>query len=271
MAFNDLEISIFGGKPVELYEFSVLGQYWRYTTDDRLVTFNGADFEPISEVRRGSIRTTQNIERSEMQIRLPGKVSIADQFRVAPPSEPIRLRIYSKHRGDPDYIVRGTYRVLGCNWEGSFATLICQQVHSSLKAPGLRRSYQYMCPYALYEGACGVNRNEYEVIANAAAITTLTLTLDTATSFPDNYFRGGYILWESPSGRQDTRMVMSSLGAVLTLQLTTIGLSVGQPVRAYPGCDHTIQMCYDRFANAERYGGFPFIPETNPFAGTTMF
>lgn len=271
MSFNLLETSVFGGSPIELYEFSILGDTWRYTTDDRVTTFQGADFLPISELSRGSIRVTQNIDRTEVRVEMRGNVAIADQFRIAPPSEPVTLRIYKKHRGDPDYIIRWKGRVQGAVWEGPRVVLTCVPVHSTLKQPGLRRSYQYQCPYALYDTSCNVSRAAFEVLGTVTAISGTTITVTFTGTFDANYFAGGYVLWESTTGRQETRMVTASSGSSITLQNTTIGLSVGDAIRLYAGCDHLISTCHTKFNNAERFGGFPFIPETNPFAGTTIF
>lgn len=273
MAFNDLEISVFGGKPIELYEFSVLGQYWRYTTEDRIVTLNSADYEPMAGLKRGSIKVTQNIERSEQQVRVRGNSGIADQYRVAPPSEPVAIRIYTKHRNDPDFIVRWRGRVQNCAWEenGAYANLLCTQVNYSLKQPGLRRSYQYNCPYDLYGPGCKVNRSAYEVIAEVTAINGLVVTLSLPAVVPDTYFAGGYMLWENTTGRQDTRMITGSAGSAITVHLTTIGLAVGDNVRLYPGCDHSPLTCFNKFNNVDNFGGMPFTPTTNPFGGTSLF
>jgi uncharacterized phage protein (TIGR02218 family) len=273
MAFNDLEISIFGGKPVELYQFSVLGAYWRYTTEDRVVTFNGADYAPMAGLKRGSIKVTQNVEKGEQRIQVRGDSEIAREYLISPPSEPVGVRIFSKHRGDPDYIIRWRGRVQNCAWEENtaFATLLCVQANTSLKQPGLRRSYQYSCPYDLYGPGCKVNRSAYEVIGEVIAINGLFLAFDSGDSFPDGYFAGGYFVWEGTTGRQETRMITASTGSIIQSQLTTIGLTVGDIVRFYPGCNHSIQTCYTKFNNAENFGGMPFIPTTNPFAGATMF
>lgn len=273
MSFGLLEGSIWGGSPIELYEFSLLGQYWRYTTEDRVVTFNGADYAPVAELNSGATRVTQNIERGEKRVRMPGNTPIADEYRVAAPSEPVRLKIYKKHRGDPDFIIRWWGRVQMCEWEndGDYATLLCTQVNYSLKQPGLRRAFQYTCPYVLFGAGCGVDRAAHEVPGVVAAITGLTVQVTFADSYDPNYFAGGYALWEGITGRQDTRMITSSVDDLVVLQNTSVGLSIGDTVLLYPGCDHSPGMCHDTFDNIDNYGGQPFIPTTNPFGGTTIF
>lgn len=272
MAFDTLERSIFGGSPIELYEFFILGQAWRYTTDDRTVTFNGADYLAAPLLMRDSIRVTGNIDRSTFTVKVRGDFPIADEFRVAPPSEPVQLRIYKKHRGDSDFIINWRGRVNGCVWEEDVAVLQCTPITSSMKQPGLRRAYSLQCPFALYDSACRVDRNEFIVVGEVTAMSGLDITLDTAAGLDTDWFAGGYVLWENATGRQDTRMVTASTAAgVLTVQNTTIGLEVGSVLQAYPGCDHNISTCVSKFNNSERFGGFPFIPKTNPFGGATIY
>jgi uncharacterized phage protein (TIGR02218 family) len=273
VAFDILERSIFGGKPLELYEFSVPGQYWRYTTEDRIVTFNSADFTPVADLGRGSIKVTQNIERGELEIRMRGDTPLALEYIAAPPSVPVVVKIFRKHRGDPDYIIRWRGRVQNCEWDDNFshATLQCTQSNWSLRQPGLRLSYQYACPYNLYGVGCDVNQADFEVIATVVSISGLNVELSLPSSFADGYFAGGYMLWEGATGRQETRMITGSSGSAIAVQLSTIGISPGDSLRLYPGCDHSSETCRDKFNNIDNYLGFEFIPTVNPFAGATIF
>ena len=42
-------------------------------------------------------------------------------------------------------------------------------------------------------------------------------------------------------------------------------------VTLYPGCDHTLTTCDTAFSNSLNYGGFPAIPQKNPWAGDPVF
>jgi len=268
MSFLDKELSIFGGSPVELYEFTVPGAAWRYTTDDRITVFNGADYMPVSDLKRGSIKVSTQAARTPITIRMRGNAEIADQFRVSAPSSPVALTIFKKHRTDADFVVRWKGRVSSCQWVGDFANFTCSPISSTMKQPGLRRAYQYQCPYALYDTKCRVDRSAYEVFSEVSSIAGSVIGVVGVGIMPAQYFWGGYILWETVTGRQETRMIMQTAGDLLTLQNATVGLALGDVVRLYPGCDHTIKTCYDTFANADRYGGFPLIPKINPFGST---
>jgi hypothetical protein len=38
----------------------------------------------------------------------------------------------------------------------------------------------------------------------------------------------------------------------------------------YAGCDHLLATCRDRFSNVANFGGFPWIPQKNPFSGDAI-
>jgi hypothetical protein len=42
-------------------------------------------------------------------------------------------------------------------------------------------------------------------------------------------------------------------------------------VTLYPGCDRSLAMCDERFNNAVNHGGFPWLPNSNPFRYINIF
>ena len=62
------------------------------------------------------------------------------------------------------------------------------------------------------------------------------------------------------------RAVISHSFGNLTLATPLLEpLPPGARVSLYAGCDKGLNTCKDKFANFNRYGGFPFIPIKNPF------
>lgn len=274
MPFNLLELSIFNGRPIELYEFYVLGQYWRYTNAEVTVPHAGADYVPMPGIKRSGIRATQSVERNELTVRVRGDSDLALEYLQSPPSEQVRIRIYQKHRDDAEFIVRYNGRVQNCSWSenGAVAEIQCAQVSWSLRQPGLRRSFQYSCPYPVFENGCGLSRAAYEVATTVTAMSGTRVTLAySSVAYAANYFAGGYAQWVLPNGRRDRRMITGSAENRIVLHSTNLGLSVGDSVSLYPGCDHQSSTCYTKFDNVENFGGFPFIPDQSPFSGTTIF
>ena len=48
------------------------------------------------------------------------------------------------------------------------------------------------------------------------------------------------------------------------------GLAVGVAFEAFAGCDRTFATCQSKFGNSLNFGGFPWIPAKNPFAGDSI-
>jgi len=67
------------------------------------------------------------------------------------------------------------------------------------------------------------------------------------------------------------RMILSHVGDTVTLTAAILGLAPGSTVTAFAGCDHTISTCDSKFNNRENFGGFPYFPSINPFAGGPIF
>ena len=42
------------------------------------------------------------------------------------------------------------------------------------------------------------------------------------------------------------------------------------PFEAFAGCDRTFATCQSKFGNSLNFGGFPWIPVKNPFAGDSI-
>jgi hypothetical protein len=66
-------------------------------------------------------------------------------------------------------------------------------------------------------------------------------------------------------GDDEKRLVTGHTGNVLTLQIPFPTDVTGATAVVQPGCDHKITTCTSKFSNDINYGGFPLVPEKNPF------
>jgi hypothetical protein len=82
---------------------------------------------------------------------------------------------------------------------------------------------------------------------------------------PDGYYVGGSILLVMADGMTEQRAIESRAGNTLTLLSGTSGLTVGQAVKVYPGCNQTSEMCDAVYNNILNYGGFRHMPGKSPF------
>lgn len=270
MTYDAREASVQSGAPVELFEFARGSLVFRYTSADADFEFGGETFV-AAPLQRGKLETSSERARNALTIQCARDFEIADFYRVAPPTDIVSLIVRRVHRDDAGVAVIWHGRVLNCDWQGSVASLRCEPVTSSLRRPGLRRSYQRGCPHVLYQqgdGMCNVVRATHSTVTTVAAVSGLTLTVAALGAKP---FAGGFVEWEVASGVIERRFIVSFSGLVLTLSQAFQGIAIADAVTVSPGCDHTQATCNGTYANGPNYGGFPFIPIINPFAGTPVY
>jgi uncharacterized phage protein (TIGR02218 family) len=274
MSYELIETSTDDGQPVELFEIAYSGQYWRYTSAATVQTRLTSDYTPIP-CGRTDLEPTSDPSKSDMTFTFPRSVEVGEIFRIQPPSEVVTMTVYGKHVGDPQFIVIWKGRIITADWEGPYIKLIGESVFSSLRRPGLRRRFQYQCPYALYSQQCGVNRDAWKESRPLSSISGLNLQVMSTIGKPDNFYAGGYVTWiNNINDNIEKRMIRSSNGTtgVLTLSNIPLALSSGQLLTLYPGCDHTLGGAgCSKFSNTANFGGQPFIPKKNPFGGASIY
>jgi uncharacterized phage protein (TIGR02218 family) len=270
MTFEAFETSAYGGRPVEIYTFRRDYQAWRYTSADRDVVVDNQTFTAHS-ISRTEIEDSHEKARASLTLTVPADLEVADLYRVAPPAMTITLTLQAYHVGDAELAVLWTGRILGVEWAGNAAKITLEPVSTSMRRIGLRRLFQRQCPHVLYGSACGVDRTAYRIEGVIDTVGGASITVPEADLLPDGYLAGGYVEWDIATGIADRRMIESHAAGVLGLVGPTYGMAGGQAVRLYPGCDHILTTCQDKFGNAINFGGFPWFPGNNPFSGDPVY
>lgn len=272
MTYSAIEASSADGSPVELYTFARGLVTWRYTSAQRDIEYEDALYE-ARVMDRDAVELSTDAPRSAITVRAQRDIEVAELLRITPPTDVITLTIRQLHLTDPDAqaVVVWQGRVLSASWSGPQVSLRCEPVYTSIRRPGLRRLYQRQCPHVLYGPDCGVLRGAYARSGTVSAVSGTVLTIDEAASQPDGYYAGGMLTWEESPGVAIRRMIVGHEGASITLTLAIPGLAAGAQVELLPGCDHTLATCDQRFSNAHNYGGFPWIPQRNPFGSDPIY
>lgn len=90
--------------------------------------------------------------------------------------------------------------------------------------------------------------------------------------FADDFFNGGLVVWETgnnagigPKSNIEIRDFVADDGVTITQDIelfTTLpfDIVVGDTARIITGCDKVFQTCIDKFNNARRFKGEPFVP-----------
>lgn len=277
MTFDARETSISDGQPVELYEFQMGLEYWRFTSGDEDVTHDGATYlrEVITSPR---IEASVEIQRGNITLTVARTMPIAELFRIGQPPEIVLVVIRRIHRGETEDATVWMGRVLNVNFSSDVsAEITCESIHSSLKRIGLRRPYQRNCPHVVYsqgDGLCNADEASKRETASLTAVSGRELTSGIFGLHPDGYYAGGMVEWESSPGRVERRAISNSAAGVIVISYPFKGLPTGANVIVIPGCDHTLDGpfgCVNLHANSDNYGGQPYIPIINPFSGTSVF
>ena len=275
MTYDLIETSTFNGQPVELFEFSRGASFWRYTNSEEDVVSFGATYESAT-IQRSKIEQTQDLGKSVIMINMPRILDFVQQYIQSPPSDIVSLTIRRFHSTDPDIsnpantVVIWIGRVVNIRFEEDTVIARCEPVLTSLRRGALRRVYQTTCPHVLYGSVCRANRNNFRLTTDVESFTATTLSATAIDAQPDGYYTGGFIQW-SVGSNVNKRFIIGHTGDTITLNLGLTGLDVGTTVEIFPGCDHRLTTCVNKFNNELNYGGFPYIPIKNPFSGTPIF
>lgn len=267
MSYSSYETSIASGEPIELYKFVEGSNISLFSTYHDDIEFNGELYIP-SSLKRDRIKQTTDSFKNDISIKFPRNNEFALSFITSTPEDITTLTIFRGHVGDitSDGIDFQSYwkgRVLGADVTGNEINMVCESVFTSMRRVGVRARYEYSCRHALYSTGCGLNKVSF---ANAGLITAIstnriTLTISELALQSDGYYSGGFIVVEGIR-----RFIINHVGNTIDLMSNIPeNIIVGHNVTFYAGCDHSKETCNSKFSNIINFGGFPYIPSSNPF------
>lgn len=298
MSYWHRELSADRSDPAELYEFLVYGggqleQALRYTPAQTPIQHQGEIYAPLA-ITRDAVQLGGEIERIQFRLRVPIGSPPARLFVDLYSSHVIvRLRIW---RLQPTgWLLFWTGRITGAAMEDETVVLRADPFAGVLQREGLRGRYQTGCRHLLFGPGCGLQRDQWTTQVTVTFVPTPSYVqpgdqyfFEFETSHPPSGWPGGYLVgdpiwgeyWAMGyavcPGKGRAMINWSELieltgsgtytGGVLAVRPIP-GLAVGDVVTLVPGCNKTLQHCADKFANLANYGGFPWIPAKNPFAG----
>lgn len=265
MYFN-IEDSLDEGAPVELYEFTQGNKKFSYSSGASDVDYLGRTFAGLS-LTRDSVKQTSDIFKDSLKLTFPRSNEFAAQYLGFAPEDVTTLCVYRGHYGDDDFIVYWKGRIIGAKASGNSIEIECESIFTSIKRPGLRARFEYNCRHTLYQTGCNINREQYRHDGIISSITgELTVEISGASIQPNGYYTGGFLV--APSGA--TRFLTDHREEAVDLSRPLSELASGMSVTIYPGCDHLKETCHTKFNNLDNFGGFPYIPQRNPFNGSSI-
>ena len=240
----------------DLYHFSTENTDWYITDAKRSIVYALQTYEPAAVSRE---RWDRTIEDQTIYINGPEDLAPFDQFKKYNPSNVLTLTIRNSVTTDIELFGK----VLTASYEGRKGTcqLQLQAITNNIRGDLPTHRYSPGCNWALYDGDCTLDKNNFNVTFPAAAATfpdDFTIQHPSIASEPDKTFNSGHV--ENGQERlfivrheSDTIKVMNPFNIIAALNIVV-----------YQGCNKRRNTCITKFNNEINFGGYPFVPEKNP-------
>lgn len=291
MSFNQFESSEQDGKPTILYEFRIGTTFKRYcgADHDLTVTQQTPDgpvdvlYSQCAISDQGSSQGGGDGNSDELQISIQSDTDIAKLYDGTPPSQTVWVTKRKVHEADADMeaVVTWVGTIGSAVWKDAASKdLSCRTLLASLSAKGLRLCWSRNCMHMLYGPGCTLNGDDFKFDAPLYQVQGDSVGIRVPATLPVAPFSGGYFEWTDDDGLLHTRSIYKFDGSFFVnfpctcyVLGDTAGLTVGQVVTVFPGCDRTDDEhtgC-GAFDNTVNFGGFKYQPGKSPFNGDPVF
>lgn len=244
---------------------------WLYTSGVEEVVYNTETYVP-APIGRKEFETKNEISRSNLEINLGIDDDLSQHIMLTGGQNRISLTIFERDK-DGNMSVTWKGRFMALQPDTTIVVLNFESIFTSLRRPGLRAKFQRTCRHALYGRGCRLDPEDFATAGTIASITNRTIAVAAADAQPDGYYTGGMV--RDPSGA--LAFIVAHVGSALTLQRVPYTMlaafedtGIATAVTIYPGCDHTLETCWDKFDNGLNCGCFKFIPNKNPMGGSSI-
>lgn len=267
MSYDIAEASVHDAAPVECYKFIGSFRTYRYTSADAAQTVNGETYLPVAG-KRGTVRSgTQADDTLSLEIELPFDVDVVRDYAYSESPPKLALEVYRVHRNTDfatDWVLLWKGKVSAFNVDGRIAKVRVPSIFSRALQGDLPNAYyQAPCNHVLYDSRCKVVRATYATTTTVSEVGTLAFTV-----LDDGGVDGALKAGEAVNNRNgERRLILNNVVGTVTISYPFVDLRVGDEVELVQGCDHSFATCKAKFNNTINYGGHPFIPADNPFAG----
>lgn len=244
----------------ELFKIAEGVNVWNLTSSDTEEVFGGDTYTPTAIGRTGS-ENKKELSRANVEISMSIDNPIARRWLNQIIDNIVTITIWTKQ--DADYIVSWKGRLASVRPDNATIKLVFESVFTSLRRTGLRRVFQRNCPYVLYGRGCNLDKEDFAVGGTVTGKAGADITVAAASA---QVYTGGIV--KAADGT--LRFIIRQSGTTLTMIRPIDSQVNGQAVTVYPGCDRTRSTCDSRFNNLLNNGSTPFIPDVNPFGGSSF-
>lgn len=265
-SFDTLESSVEESRPIELFEFTLGMESFRFTSAEDEVTVGSIVYTPEA-IARGTVVQGSDQANRNLSVTMPATNTLSQKFLVVPPGEKTSLSIFRLQRDEPSFATqvlqfKGFVQSVRFPNDGTSAEFAMRSIESALNQNVPRFSFMNMCNHVLYDAACGAIANDFDHVGTATDVTGSTITVSGVSASGFDFVSG----YARPVGVNDFRLVLAQSGDVLTLLLPFNETPLDGNVQIFAGCDHLIAGdCATLFDRVADFGGFAFVPNKSIF------
>ena len=262
MTYDATERSAASAQPVELYKFTGNYNTYRMTSHvDTIINTEGT-YTPEAIKRNKLVTDNQENTNASLELEVPYTHPLITEyvFSQSPPN--LVLELFRAHLNDVNDTILLGRDICRAPAKIKVPTLF----NYILDGPCPPIKYQAPCNHILGDVRCGVDMSlpENSHTTTVSAISGNVVTLN-SNPFPDGGCNAGEMIFNSGAER---RMITSSTLLDFTVATPFAGLAVSDTVTIQRGCNHAFNgHCKTKFNNGRNFGGFPLVPDKNPFAG----
>ncbi|MGF1650354.1 MAG: DUF2163 domain-containing protein [Hyphomicrobiaceae bacterium] len=247
------------------------GQTLGFTDHDRDLTFESTVFEAQSGMTASEVSTSVGLAVDTVEV--DGALTserLSEADLASGLYDGAKVEIWRVNWSEPAQRVLMKRGEIGevRRTEAGFTAEI-RGLTNALQAVRGRR-FLYSCDAELGDSRCGV------MLASSAYTASGTIVADRADgtyrvsgleSYASDWFTGGTaridVIGAAPKLFEVRRHLAGEHGALVSLR-NSIGhvFDIGDGLVFTAGCDKTVDTCRTKFANAQRFRGFPFMPGT---------
>lgn len=264
MTFSAYEASAESGSPIELYDFMLGAETFRFCSCADAVSYDGNDYEAVPIARR-EIKASPDERIDTLAIALDSRHAFVRKYINSVPGVRATMTLRRVHRFDTDdemrELFRGGVRSVAFTEDGRNAEIVVMPLTGVLSNSVPRFRYSSLCNHSLFDSACGVAAASFKHSNTVSLVDGDEITVTGLSAKGDGWATGGFV----QTSWGDYRMVLSHTGSVVKLLLPFAQSPIGVSVDVYAGCARDIGTCHTKFANRLRHGGYAYIPLSNPF------
>jgi hypothetical protein len=262
-------------RPAEIYRFDFGAEIFRFTSAAQDIVFGGATYTAVEMKRSDPQDNPAERRNNRLTVQINNAERPFSDYVGIQPAVPLtctisRIQLDEAATASPlsspqpptaviTALVLFQGYVTSVAFKGRNATVQMNPNTEQFYREIPRFKYHAQCNHVLYDTFCTLDRNSF---AQSGLVNGIDGNVISVSGFTGTAFIGGYV--QNASGT-DYRMILDHSADALTLLLPFADSVLGTTVKAFQGCDHTVQTCKTKFNNVINFGGYPYVPSTNIF------